>query len=195
MQGMECLYNYSFWYYVQGEEVINNKTYAKLYSKGHWYESLIHPDGTGCNRKGDNMDVYEGALRTENNIVYFKPFDWGTEQLLFDYNLKTGDTLPDTIFFNWGNNPDLIVSSMDSVQLESGEYRTCWNLQEIDFGMSFWFIEGIGTNKGLFHELIPFEWDSELICYSENYGPVYPQGSDCDPTIGVFEKKNSTNSF
>ena len=55
--------------------------------------------------------------------------------------------------------------------------------------MSFWFIEGIGTNKGLFQTLIPFEWDSELKCNSENYQTIYPPGSNCDSILNIFEKE------
>lgn len=195
MQGMECLFEYSFWYYIQGEEIINNKTYSKLYSKGHWYEDPIWPGDPGCDGEGDIVDIYVGALRTENNIVYFKPYDWDSEQLLFDYNLNIGDTLSDTTFFLFGNNPMVTVSSIDSVLNQNGDYLKRWNLQVDGWKEQDWFIEGIGTNKGLFHELIPFEWDSELICYSENFLPVYPPGSDCDPTVGIFDQELITLDF
>lgn len=190
-----CIFNYSYWYYINGEEMINGKKFSKLYSKGHWNEAPIWPDDDDCNAVGDILDVYEGALRTEDNLVYFKPSGENKVQLLFDYNLKTGDTLPDTIIFNRGFNYDIIVGSMDTVQMESGEHRTRWNLELENYGMPLWFIEGIGTNKGLFHTLIPFEWDSELTCYSERFGPFYPPGYICDPTIGVRNSKTDVNVF
>jgi hypothetical protein len=187
--GGECIFNYSYWYYINGEETINGKNYYKLYSKGQWYEEPIWPEDTSCTMEGEHLDFYEGAIRTENNIVYFKPYDNDHEQLLFDYGLKEGDTLPDTIFLDQGNYHNLIITSVDSVVMKSGEYRTRWNIEAADqgLGVDYWFIEGIGTNKGLIQELVPFEWDSELICYSENFEPVYPLEYNCDPTIGISE--------
>jgi len=33
-----CYQTYVDWFYIMGEKVINNKTYYKLYSKGHWVD-------------------------------------------------------------------------------------------------------------------------------------------------------------
>ncbi len=92
----------------------------------------------------------------------------GWEELLYDFNLSVGDTLPISYV-----NPDNenYVYSIDSI-LISSEYRTRYNINS--FGGSEPFvsiIEGIGSTYGLLHPMHPpFETYNQLICYSDIYG-------------------------
>jgi len=111
------------------------------------------------------------------------------EYLLFDYNLQVGDTLADTAYILNDLNCVCTIQSIDSVLIETGEYLTRWNLGPEP--CSGEFIEGIGTNKGIFQSFAFFESNSNFICYSENYESYYPVGSDCDPTVQIKENKSA----
>ena len=41
-------------------------------------------------------------------------------------------------------------------------------------GYNFFYIEGIGSSKGLIGSLVPFESNSQLVCYMENDTTCYP---------------------
>lgn len=186
--GTYCVKYYTYWYYTGENIQINNKSYTTLWSKGNWNLSPIPPYGN-CSGSGNTLDVYEGALRTENNLVLYLTID-NKEKLLFDYNKQVGDTLADTTYiiqYSYGN---AVIQSIDSVVNETGEYLTQWNIKPTsDIHGSF--IEGIGPSTGIIHSLVLSESNSDLLCYSENYESYYPVGSECDPTVYINEIDNS----
>jgi len=103
-----------------------------------------------CSGEGNTLNVEEGALRTENNIVYYVEPGSYYEYILFDYNLKKGDTVPSSFYFLRDVYGVVTVSSIDSALTEQDNYLTRWNLKRSYWSDSSWFIEGIGTNKGIF---------------------------------------------
>ncbi len=191
-----CYRTYVDWFYIMGKRTINNKTYYKLYSKGHWVDHPIMPNGS-CSGEGNTLDVYEGALRTENNIIYYVESYSNYENILFDYNLKEGDTVPSTFYIIKDVYDVVTVSSIDSVLTGENNYRTRWNMKFSFWSDSTWFIEGIGTDYGIFQSLTVngSEHNSSFNCYSENYQPVYPPGSNCDPTVNIVERAAKSINF
>jgi hypothetical protein len=71
---------------------------------------------------------YIGALR--DDIIAnktFLVFQNKNDTLLYDYNLKAGDTLKGVITFSCNN----VILSVDSV-LVNGQYRKRWNYKDCD---------------------------------------------------------------
>jgi hypothetical protein len=114
------------------------------------------------------------ALRedTVQGRIYFRTplLTDTTEHLLFDYNLKIGDTLKVNYDkYSWVN----VVRSIDSVKL-GGVYHKTWDLG------AYQFIEGIGTESGPTYGIQPwvFEQGYQLRCFTTHgFQPV------CDPHI------------
>ncbi len=52
----ECHQTYTDWFNIMGERIVNNKTYYKLYSKGHWVSHPIMPNGS-CSGEGNTLNV------------------------------------------------------------------------------------------------------------------------------------------
>ena len=185
-----CYRDYWNWFYLSGTVNKFNKTYHKLYSKGHWEDHPIGPYGT-CSGSGQTMNVYEGAICTVNDTIYYT--NSNLEEIIFTYNLNVGDTVPDDFLLIYGMYQlTIAISSVDSVLLETGEYRRRWNLYII----SPWeeelggFIEGIGTEYGIFHPMYISEHNTWFRCYSENYEPIYPPDTWCDPTVDIVETED-----
>lgn len=68
--------NYHVIYYFKGDTIISQKKYLKMY-----YKRLSKPEHYYC------------SMRTEKNKVYYVPKDRKWELLIFDYNIKPGDTI------------------------------------------------------------------------------------------------------
>ena len=190
----DCVRQYSNWHYIKGEKIVGGNTFYKIYSKGHWSDNAIPPYGN-CSGSGETLDVYEGAIRTEDTIIYYIPTGQNYPEVLFDYTLEIGDTVPPTIYLN--NVPTVTtIESIDSVITDSGEYLKRWYFENILFVEEHWFIEGIGTKKGIFYPFLDGgEHRREFKCYSEIFLPFYPAGYACDPTVSVFERETETIDF
>jgi len=111
---------------IQGDTVIDNHKYLKLFLE------------TGSS----HSDKFY-AIRQENKKIYAKFFDQTQEFLLYDFNVKKGDTIHSTAQSGYISRLP-IVSGVDSVQLYNGEYRKRINIQ----GLDTW-IEGIGSMSGV----------------------------------------------
>jgi hypothetical protein len=122
---------------------------------------------------------YEGAFRedTLNRLVYYVPPSMSEEQLLYDFNMQTGDTVKGYIETK-AYQPD-IVQAIDSVLIGS-KYRKRWLINP-DY--SIYIIEGIGSTYGLY-EFSPGDATDHsnyfLFCYQQNDHTLYPDTtSDC----------------
>lgn len=122
------------------------------------------------------------------------------EKLHYDFNLMIGDT------FEIESQCRLVVSEIDSIEINSGEKRKRIYLAPIDnaFEFSFW-IEGIGSPFGL---LVNHEWahcatdyGHNLTCFLNNGEVLYPQTSgDCwitpiNELENIFDIKVFPNPF
>jgi len=157
-----------FEYYIQGDTVVVN-TYSKLFRVGfnysnttsaesYTYDSTFYP----C--------AYYGGLRSDSlKHVYFLPKGSNNEQLLYDFNLSVGDTLPLTYnYFTYNFNVN-IVKSIDSVFIDSS-YRKRYNICPTNNTNNQFvsLVEGVGSTNGLFNNLIiqptPL-YGGNLICF------------------------------
>jgi hypothetical protein len=169
-------FNSDIKYYIDGDTIINQMSYSKLYSSGirklngnpNPYSALLH-----------------GGLRNSNKQVFYYSVTDNQETLLFDFSLNVGDTLPVTFI----NDNGFIITSIDSV-LVGDQYRKRFNLTNptwIDF-YSTWIVEGVGHEFGLIETMFEYPGKgSRLLCYAEDYIPVFPEGVICDLNLGSDE--------
>ncbi len=174
---------------MNGDTVMFGKTYKKLYETN--YDSII------------NSKIYIGAIRQDSAsrvyfvkdssfrfFTFFPPeFTQDKEVLLYDLGAGIGDTviIPNNVdSFN-------IISGADSV-LINGEYRQRLqvNTQAL-MGQVYW-IEGIGSSKGLFSPALDeFEWNFRLNCYEDQnifWNNPELSGESCF-TVSTSEEKRS----
>jgi len=126
------LYEYSFQIYrttsvngsIQGDTVINK----------HKYQLFNFQTGTS-NSSGTSL------IRQENKRIYMLSTNNQEEYLLYDFNVKKGDTIHSTAQGGYISRLP-IVTDVDTVQLYNGEYR-----KRIKIFSDIW-IEGIGSIYG-----------------------------------------------
>ncbi|TVR40064.1 MAG: T9SS C-terminal target domain-containing protein [Cryomorphaceae bacterium] len=175
------LYNY----FIEGEAIFDGLTYVSLYKQGvvsrMYYENDPPEYCSGSEYYSDLL----GYLRSENRQIFFRPANGVGEELLHDFNLSVGDTLPITNTTNpWGNT---VVMGMDSIEVEGGYYMR-FQLGGMDIDSEMELIEGVGSSKGLFAP-IPhtLECGYNLHCYSQNQTTYFGSndGNSCMLTVGI----------
>ena len=159
---------------INGDSVIGGKVYHKVYSL--FDSTLLNP----------NSDYYAG-IREENKRVY-AAFPNEPELLLYDFNLEVGDTLTLCSTFSLPVLFSRIVTSVDSMQLYTGEYRKRWFL-EADHSTCFTndvVVEGLGSieRMGLFNPFIndiPLNGDTYNVeCIKQDEIMLYLDNELCD---------------
>ncbi len=149
---------------VDGDTLINNVAYHKLYSYGITY----FYDDPWQFEIVDSMEIdeYSGAIR-ENDQKQVLLVGRGAmqESVLFDYNLILGDTIETVASGGGGISGIGIVNQIDSV-LVCGTWR---NRYRFDLPLApAYFIEGVGSSAGILPSYEYFESGSWLNCYSNN---------------------------
>jgi hypothetical protein len=164
--------------FVSGDTTINGKVYSKLLGSG-----LRTYEYQGVTNSWSFENEFYAFIRTDSARTYF--FNYEQEELLFDYTLQPGDTLPETMI----NGNTVVISSIDSVLVE-GKYLKRFNIYDPvnEDLLSNWYIEGIGHEYGLIepmYMMLDNGWYFE--CYAENGVPIFPEGSECDLTVDINE--------
>lgn len=164
-----------------GDTTIAQTDYKKLYSS---YDTTLN-----------NWYKY-GAIRENENKVYFYLYSNETEVLLYDFNLNVGDTFISThnSLEYQGCPIELKVSSIDTTILENGEQRQRFNFN----GAEVW-ISGIGSLYGLIYvDVYQCIWDMfyDLSCCHENDELIFqsPYFDNClVNTVGINENSIQVN--
>lgn len=150
---------------------IENEEYNKLIFRGynHYYVN------GGLDHSVFHDDIFIGGTRqniSERRVFYYDNED-NQEYLLYDFDLKVGDTLE--YAYNMDNDYSLVVLFTDSILL-GGEYRK--RFQFTNYGeYDLYLIEGIGSTTGLFNWLPN---DLHLQCFRHNGESIYPDGETCE---------------
>lgn len=154
-------------YYVRGDTIVNGKTYIKL-----------NNSGGKQNNTWQSYDILYCLLRQDTSAkriyISFKPTYRDT--LLYDFNLKVGDTLPPT----YNNNPvnKNYVKAIDSILIGT-RYRKQFIINTHLNGWQCSLIEGIGSTQGLIEPMkFLFELNDQLLCFKERDTTVYPYLND-----------------
>ena len=181
-----CVRNELYNYYLKGDTTVNSLTYKKVFKKG---EGSYSPKMPGTNpvcpwpyNYIDPMPSY--FLRSAGKQVFVVKANASStfsESLLYDFNLKVGDTIPQT-YNSW--QTDITVTSIDSI-LTSDGYRKRFalsNTTHVDY-----IIEGIGHSKGLFEPIGPvLDCGYALQCFSMNGAAYFPSsGPSCELALGI----------
>ncbi len=155
-----------FRYGIIGDTLINitdldtSYTYSKVYSL---YDSTL---------SGFNASYFAAIRNTEDGKVFILMPEY-EECLLYDFSLEIGDTawysigggLCNNNVEFWSQDHFKVVTGIDSLLLENGQYRKKWSLEgEL---MNDTWVEGIGSIEwyGLFNSLI-----SDISLCGDNYG-------------------------
>lgn len=152
-----------------GDTVIQGFKYNKLWMKGAEY---FPQNGCDFSMPVRLINKYAGAFRedTTDRKVYFLPESDTVERLLYDFNLKVGDTLR-TYNARWCN---LTVDRIDSVMIHFN-YRKKWIIKNGSCARNVEIIEGIGSNYGLLEEFAQsIGGRHQLGCFSINNKTLFP---------------------
>lgn len=187
-----CIDYRTYNYYINGDTTINSTLYKKIYEKGQGYYAWNASPPSNCPSPSTyNYSESQPSffLRSNNKIMYIVNAHETNEQLLYDFNLQVGDSLP--LSFN-NFSPNVVVTAIDSVYTPYG-YRKRFALSGDTWAQ--YLIEGIGTDKGLIEPIqTPLECGYNLICYSLNDSTYYPgSGSNCELTNALKEYVNVVN--
>ena len=144
---------WSLWYngigetFYKGDTIINNKKYHRLYQniRNNFCSRVI--EGTG----------YCAALRedTINRKVYSISYGENDEHMLYNFNLKPGDTLP----YSGG----AIIDFIDTLVTNDGVRRSRWNVTGEYYSAAV--IEGIGGTHGLLSNALLREYPDVTMCF------------------------------
>ncbi|NQT77069.1 MAG: hypothetical protein HQ565_05100 [Bacteroidetes bacterium] len=153
--------NYPF-----GDTIINDVEYIKLFQLGFDPDCSLITYGP----------YYTGAYRNDtiNRRVYFISESHANEDLLYDFSLEVGDTVPQT-YINYAY-PHLVVDSIDSILLGDHYrkrfyyYRETWPPIEV--------VEGMGAHTGLLEPMEIFEHQHYLRCFHLNDELLYIYNAD-----------------
>ncbi len=177
-----CIQNETYNYFIGGDSSVNTLTYKKVMKQGSGYYSWMGNPPAGCSGTYMYIDTIPWCLvRSAGKQMYvWMPSDTA-EQLLFDFNLQVGDTLPIS-YTTWNN--DVFVTAIDSFNTGVG-YKKRFAL-----GGNTWatyLLEGVGSDKGLLEPVsVALECGYNLICYGTNDTAWYPvQGPTCNLHVAV----------
>lgn len=169
---------------ITGDTTINSTIYKSVYTtKDSIYNPLI--------------SNYFCAMRELNNKWYFIPADSTKEFMLYDFDVKTGDTV--SIDNPWAfGEIELIVFDIDSLELNGNYYKNI-ALGFIDSysGKPYVFdqwIEGIGSTQGFYLSgLHMMDMGYQLLCFHRNDTLIYLNSPD--GTCGYLSTGVKTNSL
>ncbi|MBA3649828.1 MAG: T9SS type A sorting domain-containing protein [Chitinophagales bacterium] len=114
---------------------------------------------------------------TLNKKVYFRDVFGDNDDLLYDFDLQIGDTLPDGYISSKAQQ--VYVLGIDSVLIADGSYRKQFKLNSVLYGTihdSLTLIEGIGYTGGFLKTIIQmagFEGGSHLACLNQGESSIY----------------------
>lgn len=171
-------------YIIDGDSIVGNYNYKIIWMT---FDSI------------DASWTYQGLLREDSNIVYYVP-PGETEGVLYDFNLNVGDTTYIINMFCVNEEIPVVIIDIDTAEY-FGIQRKRW-LLDGDYGLTEYWIEGIGSNLGILQskyymcivcpswELLCFHKNNELLfslnqsneCYIVNID----EGTDIEKQIGIF---------
>lgn len=171
--------------FINGDTVINGKTYHKIYSSGKRYSYVSNSGSTSY-----YQNVYKGCIREDSlKHVYF--YLNALEYLLYDFNLDLGDTLSDNLhgmglMHSYDPSIKLIVNAIDSV-IVGGDYHKRYRF---DYSYhTLYLIEGIGSSDGLLETFDCYpSYSTDLICFKQDNIDAYPFGQGCDLGVTGIEE-------
>lgn len=159
-------------YYIDGDTTVASVTYYKLYYDQ--IDSVWSSFTSLFSYVNNNHRVYAGGLREDNQKKFFMLYaSQTTENLMFDFNLLSGDSLPDMTSVYGCNIPRSVVTTIDTIMFGAQP------LQRFHFNPGLFnktMYEGIGCSGGLirFGSLCQaFEAGACLTAYKKGNESIY----------------------
>jgi len=170
-------------YSVTGDTTINSSIYKSIYVTN---DSIFNPFESD----------YFCAVRELNNKWFFVPADSTREFMLYDFDVKNGDTV--IINNPWVEGEmELIVSNVDSIELNDTYYKRIdlgFYLSQNRFYISDHWIKGIGSTQGIhLSGLRMVDAGYQLLCFHRNDTLIYLDSPD--GTCGYLSTGIKTNSI
>ena len=167
-------------YSITGDTTINSSIYKSIYVTN---DSIFNPLEAN----------YFCAVRELNNKWFFVPANSTKEFMLYDFNVKKGDTV--TINNPWvAGEMDLIVFDVDSIEVNGGLYNLEYYLSPSRFFISDHWIKGVGSTQGLhLSGLRMLDAGYQLLCFHRNDTLVYLNSPD--GTCGYLTTGINSNSL
>lgn len=160
-------------YKFTGDTIISEKTYKKVY---------LSEEEIPTNWE------YEGGIREDEEKVWYFPKYGNGETIIYDFSLEVGDTI------TYRPQP-FVVDSINYVEI-NGENRKHLYLSYLDLPFNELWIEGIGSNYGIFSSgngmtLGGWTW---FLCMSENGELIYmnPNYNSCHLISTDIEEMNNS---
>lgn len=181
-----CLEDQEFIYYIHSDTVINTNTYHVIYKLADVSQSwMAPPPSNGCGGSW-TTDQLAAIVRQDGKKIYIH--DGNQDQLLYDFELEVGDTLPQT-YNNWHDN--LVITSIDSFQV-GNSYRMLFQIGN----ENLYLAEGIGHDEGFLEPFPPYlECGYELNCFTLNGTTYFPdQQTECDLTVDISVFNSQTEA-
>jgi hypothetical protein len=182
-----CVSDSNYAFILEGDTVIGSNKYHKIVEEG---TDIYY--GSNINYGQYHKRFFAGIREDTAKHVYLCCTDQlgNHDTLLYDFNMKVGDTLHQYNSSSFAYNGALYVTSIDSVQLLDSTYRKAFWLND----SNALIIEGIGSVSGLLEPIIPLinlletEWN--LNCFKQNNKCLYSlYGQDTcplfDSTVGI----------
>ena len=147
---------------LKGDTLIKNMKYSKLYEVNGTNIELLNFIG-GIREDSSKKVYFVGDLLFDNYVCSDEHID-SIEILLYDFGLNVGDSIKNKNF----ECAKEIIYEIDSVYYAE-KYRKRLTIQRNNMTNDNYWIEGVGSTKGLFYPLLNwFEWDWELSCFEDN---------------------------
>jgi hypothetical protein len=163
--------DYHSQYYCQGDTMINDLIFYKL------YEYSIHHPMYGF---PNTYRRYLGLIgnNTSRQVIL-------NGEILYDFNLYIGDTIKT----EWYRDYNLSIKAIDSVQY-CNTYHKRYIIDTLNIIGVRAFIEGIGFTLGLIDPVVmPHEMSSNLDCYGEKENEYC---SDCNLLLDIESTLNNS---
>jgi hypothetical protein len=165
---------------IEGDSTVNSMLYSKIWISTDSLSSW----------------AFQGLLRENENVVYYIP-PGSSEGILYDFNLKTGDTAFVRNIFCGDEEIPVYVLDVDTVEY-FGTARKRWHLGENGYTDEFW-VEGIGSLNGplytkYWHCIVCPVW--ELLCYHHNDTLQYilPGETECyQNSVGINDHQGTND--
>ena len=148
----------------------------------HWIDGAYYYNvEISSTEQGEDFIFSDAYLREDSGTVW-KNIN-GQASLIYNFNLEVGDTL--NVELESTQSHHMIVSDIDEVQLENGDIRKRWIFNnasddECHLDSEFYYIEGVGANRGLIYHHSSSLFDSGctyLTCMNDNALIVYKSGN------------------
>jgi hypothetical protein len=149
-------------YVLSGDTIINGLIHHKVNLVTGYYS----PNASCYGSAFGYSNKFYGAIREDSaRKIYLCCTSVGSKDtLLYDFNLKVGDSLKQSTVLYPGTH----VSSIDSILID-GNYRKQWIIAVSNNTVFDSIIEGIGSMQGLVERIAPvFESSCNLLCFRQN---------------------------